>query len=362
MKKFAFIFHPLDLGYIHRQFPWTRVLPDSALKAALRALPPGVISRITGIGSARAEAEGWFINVPLTADQMLSLPEEIVIKKIVRAGRLAEQLGAQVLGLGAFTAIVGDAGTEVAKQLHIPVTTGNSYTVGMALAGIRLAAKKMCIDLKKAEVLVVGANGAIGSACSRILAREVNYLTVASRNDRRLEGLARRILRESGLAVRIAADLKSALTQADIVISVTGSATPVIEPQDLKPGAVVCDVARPRDVSQEVAKARPDVLVIEGGVVRVPGAVDFGFDFGFPPGTSYACMAETMILALEGRQDSFTLGRNLSVEQIDEIMQLGNKHGFELAGLRSFDRAVRENEIKAIRKQAEFSGSSRRFS
>ncbi len=44
------------------------------------------------------------------------------------------------------------------------------------MEGIRLAADKMGIDLKKAEVLVVGANGAIGSACARILAREVNYL------------------------------------------------------------------------------------------------------------------------------------------------------------------------------------------
>ena len=85
-----------------------------------------------------------------------------------------------MLGLGAFTAVVGDAGLTVAKNVHIPVTTGNSYTVGMALAGIRLAAGKMGLDLKKAEVLVVGANGAIGSACARILAREVNYLTIAT--------------------------------------------------------------------------------------------------------------------------------------------------------------------------------------
>jgi fatty aldehyde-generating acyl-ACP reductase len=105
-------------------------------------------------------------------------------------------------------------------------------------------------------------------------------------------------------------------------------------------------------VSQQVAQARPDVLVIEGGVVQVPGPVNFGFDFGFPPGTSFACMAETMILALEGRHESFTLGRDLSVEQIDEIMQMGKKHGFQLAGLRSFDRALQETEIDGIRKQA----------
>lgn len=352
MERFAFLFHPLDVSYIYKKFPWLNVFPDAAVETLFRFVPPFVVSHITGVKSAYQEAEGWFVNVPLTAKQMVTLPEEVVLKKIIQAGKRAEKLGAKIVGLGAFTAVVGDAGITVAKNLDIAVTTGNSYTVGTALEGIRLAADKMGIDMKEAEVLVVGANGAIGSACARILARDVNYLTLASRNGLRLENLARRILCESGLAVRVASDLKSALRQADIVLTVTGSATPIIEPEDLKPGAVVCDVARPRDVSHEVAKARPDVLVIEGGVVEVPGEVNFGFNFGFPPGTSFACMAETMILALEGRYENFTLGRDISVEQIDEIMRLAQKHGFRLAGLRSFERALQEEEILAVRRQA----------
>lgn len=352
MEKFAFIFHPLDVSYIYRKFPWLSVFPDAIVETAFKFTPPLVVSHITGIKSAYAEAEGWFVNVPLTSSQMLALPEETVLKHIIRAGKKAEELGAKLIGLGAFTAVVGDAGITVARNLHTAVTTGNSYTVGTALEGIRLAADKMGIDLKKAEVLVVGANGAIGSACARILAREVNYLTLASRNGQRLENLSRRILRESGLATRVTDDFKKAIRQADVVLTVTGSATSVIEPEDLKPGAVVCDVARPRDVSKEVAQARPDVLVIEGGVVQVPGQVDFGFDFGFPPGMSFACMAEAMILALEGRHDNFTLGRDLRVEQIDEIMKLAKKHGFRLAGLRSFDRALQESEVQQIKHRA----------
>lgn len=70
----------------------------------------------------------------------------------------------------------------------------------------------------------------------------------------------------------------------------------MIEPEHIKPGAVVCDVARPRDVSWRVHQQRDDVLVIEGGMVEVPCLVDFGFDFGFPPGKAFACMAETMAL------------------------------------------------------------------
>ncbi len=120
-------------------------------------------------------------------------------------------------------------------------------------------------------------------------------------------------------------------------------------PEHLKPGAVVCDVARPRDVSKTVAEKRNDVLVIEGGLVEVPGRVDFHFDFGFPLKTSYACMAETIALALEGRYQNYSLGKDLTVPQVKEIERIARRRGFKLAGFRSFERAVTAEEIERIR-------------
>jgi fatty aldehyde-generating acyl-ACP reductase len=43
--------------------------------------------------------------------------------------------------LGAFTAVVGDAGITIAKNLNIPVTTGNSYTVATAIEGTKKASE-----------------------------------------------------------------------------------------------------------------------------------------------------------------------------------------------------------------------------
>jgi fatty aldehyde-generating acyl-ACP reductase len=112
---------------------------------------------------------------------------------------------------------------------------------------------------------------------------------------------------------------------------------------------VICDVARPRDVSTRVSAARPDVLVIEGGMVEIPGPVDFHFDFGFPPGKAYACMAETMALALEGRFEDYTLGKEISRQRVDEISEIAHRHGFRLSGFRSFERAVTEAQIAGIK-------------
>jgi uncharacterized NAD-dependent epimerase/dehydratase family protein len=63
-------------------------------------------------------------------------------------------------------------------------------------------------------------------------------------------------------------------------------------------------------------------------------------------------MAETMILALEKRYESFTLGRELTLEQVDEISQLAKKHGFKLSGFRSFEREVTPEHIMAIKENA----------
>ncbi|CCO08689.1 Shikimate/quinate 5-dehydrogenase [Desulforamulus hydrothermalis] len=352
MNQFAFIIHPLDVSDVARKFGFTRYMPDALLEQALKLLPPVKISSITGIRSAVAETEGFFVSCLLTARQMMSLPQPFVLNKIIQAGRLAEKLGAKVIGLGAFSKVVGDAGITVAKQLKIPVTTGNSYTIAMALEGAKKAAQLMGHDLKRARVTVVGATGSIGSVCALALARDVKHLTLVGRNEAKLYRLADRIMYETGLAAEVTAHSKAALRQADLVLTVTGSLDAVIEPEDLKPGAVVCDVARPRDVSRRVAEERDDVLVIEGGIVEVPGDVNFNFNFGFPPKTAYACMAETMILALEGRLESYTLGRELTLQQVEEIYHLGKKHGFKLAGFRSFEKPISEQEINLIKQRA----------
>ena len=67
----------------------------------------------------------------------------------------------------------------------------------------------------------------------------------------------------------------------------------------VKPGCVITDVARPRHVPEDIAK-RPDVLVIESGEIELPGEVRMK-SIGLPDRVAYACLAETIVLALEGR-------------------------------------------------------------
>jgi len=292
--------------------------------------------------------QGWFVACPLTPKRMMSLPPGVVYKKIVQTGRLAEKLGARVLGLGAFTSVVGDGGITIARQLNIPVTTGDSYTIAQAIHAIQRASTIVDGPLATATVAIVGATGAIGSVCAQMLASEVNNLLLIGRHPERLNDVAKKVQAVGHATVTITDDIDQ-LTQAQFIITVTSAIDAIIEPQHLRRGAIVCDVARPRDVSKQVAEQRPDVLVIEGGMVKVPGAVDFGFNFGFPPKMAYACMAETMALALDQRYESYTLGKDITLSQVRTIDKIATRHGFVLGGFRSFERAVSDEEIAFVK-------------
>jgi len=349
---FSFILHPISFEDIFRKFGFMRNWPQALVERIVRLVPPIFTSRITGIRSDHGSVEGSFYGVPLTTRQILELPPQVTIRKIIGAGKKAARDGAKIIGLGAMTAVVGDGGITVDRHLDIAVTTGNSYTVATALEGTEKAAAIMGIDMAEAEVAILGATGSIGSVSARIMARKVKHLTLLARDTARLDKLGEKILAETGLVARVTSDVKEAVSRADIIIAVSSSAESIVEPEDLKPGAIVCDVARPRDVSVRVKEKRDDVLIIEGGVVEVPGDVEFNLNFGFPTGTAYACMAETMILALERRYESFSLGREMTVEQIDEIKSLATKHGFKLAGFRSFEQALSAEDIEKIKERA----------
>lgn len=353
MEKFAFILHPLTLEDMEHLSPVMKYVPDFLIEAGLKLKKPFKVSHITGIKSPYAEAEGWFVGCPLTARQMMELPEEFVMDRIIESGKVAEDLGAKIVGLGAFTSIVGDAGITVAKNLGIAVTSGNSYTVATAIQGTKEAARMMGKDLGECRAVVVGATGSIGAASVRLLAQEVRHITLVARHRQPLEELAQELVRENRCEVAISQDIHGTLREADVVITVTSALDYLIEPKDLKPGAVVCDVARPRNVSRDVSLKRNDVLVIEGGLIHVPGDVDFHFDFGFPPRTSYACMSETMILALERRYENFSLGRHLDIGKIELISQLAEKHHFRMSGFRNFERAVSGEHIEEVRHNAQ---------
>jgi predicted amino acid dehydrogenase len=352
---FAFIIHPINPKRdVSRKWPLVgKVLTEGQVNYLSAFFPPVYISEINGVRSQETnnEAKGWFIACPFTPQRMLELPVNMVYDKIVACGRKAQKLGAKIMGLGAYTSVVGDAGVTIAERLEMPVTTGDSYTIMMAVEAVRKAAEVMGIPLETSTAAVVGATGAIGRVCAQMLAGDVAELILVGRRADAVNEV--RELCEGHRAEIKAGTNMNMIYDADLVLTVTSAINEVIHPEHLKPGAVVCDVARPRDVSKLVADQRDDVLVIEGGMVEVPGPVDFHFNFGFPPGKAFACMAETMALALEQRYEDYSIGKSLTVEHAVTNGEICTRHGFKLSGFRSFERPVTDEQIARVRERAQ---------
>ena len=360
INRFAFVIHPLNMKFIHSHplFRWTRYLPDALVEEVAAYMPPMYISRISGGVSPTTgqRIEGHLIALSATPRMMMKHDEHFTYKRLNQAARMAERKGARIMGLGAFTSVVGDAGITVAHEADIAITSGNSLTVAATLEAAKMAVRLMgATDLTKGKVMIVGATGSIASVCSRLLAQAIHDVVLVSIEPEKLIELKRTIQRETpGAKVTIATRTNDLIADCDLIVTATSAfGQRVIDITKCKPGAVICDVARPPDINPAEAALRPDVLVIESGEVLIPGDVDFGYDIGLPPKTAYACLGETALLAMDGRFEDYTLGRNIDIERAKEIWRLFKKHDFQIAGLRSFEGYIDETDVAKRRALAE---------
>ncbi len=360
INRFAFVIHPLNVSFIHNHklFRWTRYLPDELVERVAAYFPPIYLSRITGGQSPTTgqRIEGSLISLAATPRQMMSHGERFTYDRLNKAVKMSERRGARIMGLGAFTSVVGDAGATVAHEAAIAITSGNSLTVAATLEAAKLAVVKMgATDLTRGKVMIIGATGSIGSVCARLIAQAIYDVVLVSIEPERLIELKRTIQEETpGAKVSIATRPGEHLAECDLIITATSAfGQRIIDISRCKAGAVICDVARPPDINAVEAALRPDVLVIESGEVLIPGDIDFGYDIGLPPKTAYACLAETALLAMEGRFEDYTLGRNISMDRVKEIYRLFKKHEFQIAGLRSFDEFLTDEDLAEKRSLAE---------
>lgn len=358
-NRFAFVIHPLRAENIFRHpvLHYLRFLPTRLVEWGMAASPPILLSRMVNIRSTATgqAAEGLLISLGATPRELMRRDPGFTYRRLIRAAREAERFGAGIMGLGAFTSVVGDAGVTVAQKADVAITSGNSLTVAATLAAAERAVTWMGGDLEQGRAMVIGATGSIGSACSRILAQRAHEIVLVAPRPERLITLRRQIEAESPQAnVYISTSPDDYLPATELVVTTTSAVgQKVIDLTLYQPGAVICDVARPPDVQPEDAALRPDVLVVESGEIVLPGDPDFGFDIGLPHGTAYACLAETIVLTLEGRYEDYSVGRNIEVDKVREIWDLARKHGLELAGLRSFGEYITEEGVARRRAMAD---------
>ena len=360
MGRFAFILHPLTVDYLgnHPRYRWTRNLPRQWVEIAAAYMPGRLVGTVKG-GRSKATGrpvDGLIYAIGTTPRQMLTRAPEFTYKRLNAAVKDAAEHGAKIVGLGAFTKVVGDAGVTVAKRAPIPVTTGNSLTIAATLETAKLTAKRMgWRDLAKGKAMIVGATGSIGSVCSRLLAAAVKDVVLVSIEPERLAALKAKILEETpGAKVEVDLTTNRRVGDCDLIVTATSAfGQRVLDVSQCKPGAVILDVALPPDISAEEAATRPDVMIVESGEIVLPGPARFSFDIGLPPGVAYACLAEAALLTMEERYECFTLGRDVQPARVKEIYRLFRKHGLQIAPLRMFGELLTDEMVAEKNARAE---------
>ena len=365
IRRFAFVIHPLSQEFIKKGFPIPKNTPKFVMdkvETLAAHMPPMVYCKMENIISPTgAEAEGWLISVGGTPREMLARSPEFTYRRLLHAARIAESLGAQIMGLGAFTKVVGDAGITVARRSRIPITTGNSYSASGALWAAADAMKRMgLVHAPKdggrihAKTMVIGASGSIGSVSARLLAMAFEQVVIAGRDLKKLEELKKSILKDTPDAnVVCSTDYDSLLADMDMIVtSTSGAGKKILDITKVKPGCVITDVARPLDLPPSEVAKRPDVLVVESGEIDLPTKVRGMKSIGLPPNVIYACLAETIVLALEGRFEVFTIGRDTEWEKVKEIYKLGLRHGMKLAAISGVNGVFTDEAIAKVVKLA----------
>ena len=320
-----------------------------------------------------ASVDGFLIGLPMLPDQMMRRGRRKMLPLIRDGVKRAKDRGAQVIGLGGFTSIISKGGEQLTGE-GIAITSGSCLTALMIRDAVHDLLTRFDLAPADLRIAVVGGAGAIGRLVALMLGPQFGALTLVG-SATSVDGEARthavageiyaqltpadtlaRGLRESDAWARVAddearsraierafrsaggeppitvtTDAATALPEAHVVVCVTSASAAFIESRHIRPGAIVVDAARPQNVSAEVV-SRPDVFVVEGGLVELPQPIHFGPNvLGFRPGVNLACLAETMVLALEGELTDHSLGQTIPLAEALWIDTLARRHGFHLA-------------------------------
>lgn len=334
----AFFIHPMseEDWWQPGRFAWARplvekgLLPISVVRWLSLWVRPMKVDEIRGIVTTDGRrARVYLVGVPWLPAQIRQ-HSRLAVRRAVQAARLAKELGAACFGLGAYWSTVGNKGEEVQAEADLPVTNGGALTAGtvrVAVPAILRRLQRRGVPPRRARAAVVGAGGVVGFGICRAIAAEVGTLVMIGRDAGRLEKSAQHLRRRHpDLEVVVTTEL-AALADCDLIFTATSEPDPVIFPEHVRPGAIVYDMGRPPDVDPAV-KSVPGVEVIPGGTIRPPGKITGRIDLAFGAGQIPACMAETVILALEKAFDRTSLGDATRAENIDYFVTRAQELGF----------------------------------
>ncbi|GLU42649.1 hypothetical protein [Allomuricauda sp. NBRC 101325] len=309
-------------------------LTVAQIKGTFSYIPPRSIFKMTAKSKTGKTVNGVYIETFIDPDELTPHFLRKNINKVNEAISVALKHKSKIIALGGFTSIVLEGNLSQFDTSSSKITTGNTLTSAYILKGVTDAILKLNKRLQDCNVLIIGATGDIGSACTHYLSSKVKGLLLNARNGRKLEAFAQQFT-DTSAEIKWNTRLEELIPMADIIICVASSAS--IEIKDYKKQVVICDAGYPKNLDTKIEEGN-GTFVFHGGM----GTVNYGYDFkpdyrehfyNYPrPHIAHGCILEAVVLAFEGKYENFSSGKgNIKTESIDKIHELSVKHGVELA-------------------------------
>jgi len=276
--------------------------------------------------------KGYITGLTLTARQMMELPRETVRKHILDAALfLQNELGVDVIQLGALTTSVTDGGAWVVKQREYRgyVNHGDSYTAAVTCQATLKALTLFQKNPSDQVLAIIGAYGVIGEAVSKILVPQFRHAILIGRRQEKFKKLEENVEGDFETTV----ELKT--KEVDIIVTATSHPTALLQSEHLKKNAIVVDVSQPPNLSSIVCKQRLDVCRIDGGLVDFPIKIIIP---GMPKGKNFACFVEVIMQALENERENHVGSINLT--HLRKTEKWAEKYGFTLNELTNFGKPL----------------------
>lgn len=341
--RVAWLFHMIDehdLEFLEPSFSsWTRRDRANFLSTYASLACPVMMNAVEIRSKTGQNVRLYPIMLPVTFAAMFReryAADGSNFKRLVQCGvDQAAAMGCDFVSLGQFTSIVTYGGKTL-KNHGMRLTTGNNLTLSLIVQSIERELRRRGLNSRELTLGVVGANGDIGQSFTRFVAPRFRHsILLGSKQPSSAMRLKRLASQNAGSRV---ASSEDDLAVADVIVCASNSITPTLGSSSFHREAIVCDVSVPPAVQPEVAKLRPDVTLLPGGVVQLPYGEHLNIP-GFPlaAGRTYGCMAEGLLLGLE-RQSCWRGTGPSSAEQARQIAAVAQRHGFEL-----FDPVLHSN-------------------
>ena len=309
-------------------------LSDENIKSIFSFIPPRDLFRVKVRSATGTEINGVYIETFIDPDKLATAFIRTNLNKVTKAISHAKNMGAKLVTLGGFTSIILEGNIDSFSPDGSAFTTGNTLTAAYIVKGIEKAALQHGISLQECNLLIIGATGDIGMACTHYFKHTIKRLLLCARNKHRLQKLSQQLAGEN-LQVSYSVTLQDLIPQADVIISVASSSGILLS--NCKKNVLICDAGYPKNLETKLENNK-DTTLFHGGMGQVSGGYQFFPDYSntiykyAAPNIIHGCILEAMVLAFENKFENYSCGKgNITTENIEEIYRLSVKHGIDVA-------------------------------